>query len=92
MKRHTFLSSILSLSLVASAAYAAPIADVHMGAAGVDFALKGLSAGSITLTVSGPGDFHAEKTFDRQAPFFAADSLEPGYYKWTPRREPRYLR
>ncbi len=90
MKRHLALSTtILTLSLLATSAFAAPLADVNLGAGGVDFALKAITGGSVSLTVSGPGDFSSQKTFDAgQAPFLSlfhkdGSSLEAGYYKWT---------
>ncbi|MEM7586975.1 MAG: hypothetical protein AAF560_26525 [Acidobacteriota bacterium] len=80
---------MLPILLLTTPAFAAPLADANPGATGIDFTLKAGAAASVTLTVSGPGDFHVRKTFDGgSAPYFslfnkAGQNLTAGLYKWS---------
>ncbi len=81
-RKHILTASILSLTLAATAAVAAPV-DVRLGAAGLDFATRAAAGHGYQLTVTGPKGFTAVETYEDGAlPSFAAAGLDDGYYKY----------
>ncbi|MEM7355994.1 MAG: hypothetical protein AAF657_34575, partial [Acidobacteriota bacterium] len=91
MKLHkTIASAALSALLIGSAgaAFAAPIAQVNLSAAGVDFAIQGAGSGAYTVVLGGPDGFHAQHDFKGQAPYVnltdgKGNALPAGLYTWT---------
>ncbi len=84
MKLQKSLATAALTALLATSAYAAPLAEANVSDAGIGFALQDAGTGSYSVVVSGPEGFRLAQDFEG-TPYLslAENALAAGLYTWT---------